>query len=64
MTRHAYLAAALVASCAAPQRPQVSDAADPDGPALTKAWQDRLARPALRNTTHFIRSGTNHSRRT
>ncbi len=55
MTRHAYLAAALVASCAAPHRPQVSDAADPDGPALTKAWQDRLARPALRNTTHFIR---------
>jgi len=25
------------------------------GPGLTKAWQARLARPAMQNTTHFIR---------
>ena len=115
MTRHVYLAAALAASCAASQKPPVTDAADRterdrsmdshrkpvpmlaffgaapgmrvgelgagggystelfarsvgpqgavfaqdtpnwDGPALTKIWQDRLARPAMKNTTHFIR---------
>jgi len=117
MSRHVYLAAALVASCAAPQKPQsqVSEAPDRterdramdahrkpvpmlaffgvasgakvaelgagggystelfarsvgpqgkvfaqdtpnwDGPGLTKIWQDRLARPAMKNTTHFIR---------
>lgn len=26
-----------------------------DGPGLTKAWEARLARPALKNTTHVIR---------
>src|SRR2546427_11930186 len=26
-----------------------------DGPGLTKAWQGRLARPVMKNTTHFIR---------
>lgn len=26
-----------------------------DGPGLTKAWQDRLARPAMKNTTHVMR---------
>jgi predicted methyltransferase len=25
------------------------------GPGLTKAWQARLARPAMQNTTHFVR---------
>jgi len=117
MTRHVYLAAALVASCAAPQKPQpqlteatdrterdramdahrkpvpmlaffgvasgakvaelgagggystelfarsvgpqgkvfAQDTPNWDGPGLTKAWQDRLARPAMKNTTHFIR---------
>jgi len=117
MTRHVYLAAALVASCATPQKPQpqVTEAADRterdrsmdahrkpvpmlaffgvtsgarvgelgagggystelfarsvgpegkvfaqdtpnwDGPGLTKAWQDRLARPVMKNTTHVIR---------
>ena len=28
MTRHVYLAAALLVSCAAPQKPQITDAAD------------------------------------
>ena len=115
MTRHVYLAAALVLSCAAPQKAQITDAADRterdrsmdahrkpvpmlaffgvgsgmrvgelgagggystelfarsvgpegavfaqdtpnwDGPGLTKAWQGRLARPAMKNTTHIIR---------
>ncbi|MGZ6125357.1 MAG: class I SAM-dependent methyltransferase, partial [Myxococcales bacterium] len=115
MTRQVYLAAVLAASCAASQKPQVTDAADRterdrsmdvhrkpvpmlgflgvapgmrvgelgagggystelfarsvgpqgavfaqdtpnwDGPGLTKIWQDRLARPAMKNTTHFIR---------
>lgn len=26
-----------------------------EGPGLTKAWQDRLARPAMKNTAHFMR---------
>src|SRR5205085_4555674 len=115
MTRHVYLAAALAASCAAPQQPQVTAAADRterhramdahrkpvpmltffgvapgmrvgelgagggystelfarsvgpqgvvfaqdtsnwEGPGLTKAWEGRLAKPAMKNTTHFMR---------
>jgi peptidyl-dipeptidase Dcp len=117
MTRHVYLAAALVASCATSPKPQpqVTDAPDRterdrsmdshrkpvpmlaffgvspgakvgelgagggystelfarsvgpqgavfaqdtpnwNGPGLTKAWQDRLSRPVMKNTTHVIR---------
>jgi len=31
------------------------DTPDWSGPGLTKAWDDRLSHPALKNTTHFLR---------
>jgi predicted methyltransferase len=31
------------------------DTPDWDGPGLKKAWEGRLARPAMRNTTHWMR---------
>lgn len=40
MTRHVYLAAALVLSCAAPQKPQITDAADRIDKAVAKRLHD------------------------